>query len=322
MKYFVLFFLCLSLHAQIDEVLLRNQELDEEEILIFDNKKEVSKFSSFMKGLLSTAALSIQGLTLDGGLNVLSIQNLTAGLVLRSVLLNSQTIQHHVDKVYSYYSKNLPLGKMKDGQEVKERQSLLNHWSEFKVGGRGVVPLNLLAQTNLDALAFYFNNEVGHKRVLDVISPVNESLEKEDRVIDAILGQLKRGFKASKKISISNDPLKLWEKFPAGSEIKREQDYLFVSSVGLRYGTGILNANTGVFGLYHFFGESSFKVLGDPERKLVKFTIRKLNKKGVGGSASTEMNILLFRIFILDARLNIKFVTTTVEASNYIEHIY
>jgi hypothetical protein len=304
--------LCLNSYAQLEEVIKRNIEQEQEEILIFDNKKDLSRFQRFMKGLLSTAAISIQNLDISGDTNVFSIENFTAGIILNSSLLKAQAVQHDVNKVYSVYSDKLPAP-----EDVAEDpvSTLLRHWHRIQVGAEIVVPFRLSFGTGLEPVEFYVSTEAGTKRFIEVTSAVKDYLTEEDDLVDAVVGQLRRRVKAAKKIKLSTNPLKLYRQFPPGTEFKRVRNYIFVTNVGVRYGQASLRGNANVFAVYQLNGSGTFTILGDPDRKLVKFNVKRDKKRGAGTNLSYELDWKMFELLFFDAKLNIRFVTGSYEDS-------
>ncbi len=297
--------------SQVEEILVRNAEDEEEEILIFDDRKDLSKFRKVTRELISTAAISLQDLIVGGSVQLFTIENLSTGIILQNGILKPEYIHHDVDKVYSSMAKNLP-----QVQTAKKNilTTPLRHWSMTKVGTKIAVPANI-ELGSISPMSFYSRSEAGRNGYVQVTSPINEYLYKEDELVDALVSKLKRGFKAVRKVKISTKPSKLWEEYPFGTEITHSKDFVFVQRLGAEKKIGLFNADFNYFAVYQFTGVGTMKILGDPDRKLIKLTIEKKKRKGHGRQGAYEMEYGLFEVGFIKAKLNVKFVTSSREKS-------
>jgi hypothetical protein len=309
-------------HSQINEVLIETDVDDDEKYLIFEDKKESTRFRRIMKALLSTAAVSIQNTSIGGDFGVFSIENLSAGVILDNKMVEPKHVHHDVDKLYSIYSPIKFEKKKKNNGEnkasfadIESPIKRLNQWNFFKFGGKISVPVNYDWGNIAGPIGFYLGGEFGAKREFEFTTLSKDVLEQDDRIIDAILGQLSRAWRSTKKIRLTNNPDKLLSKYHPGTEIRRKQKYLVLGKLGFKYGHEPLTSKVGAFALAEFEGESHFKILGDPDRKLVKFNVRSKRRFGEGGEVSTEFDFKLFSIAFIDAKLNVKVFSGTRERS-------
>ncbi len=312
MKFFLFFFLSSSFClAQELELLERNEEKQIEEILVFQTKREQKKFGRAFSKFIKGAAASIHESILGGRIDVFSVENLATGLILHSGVLRPSAIHHDVDKVYSLFSAHLPPIKERK-QERQEQQHALRHWGKTRIGTKITIPLRFdFAQDS--SFIFSSRTEASRQGYRELITPLGEYLYQEDKLVDALLSKAQIGFRGVKKTKISNDPLKLWQSYPYGSEVAKVREYVFLESLSAGVPYKGVNVGARVYAAYQFKGEGRLKILGDPQRKLMSLTIARRNRYAKGVQFESGLSYKIFKLGFIQGRLNIKLVSKSSE---------
>ncbi|MBL7665318.1 MAG: hypothetical protein JNM93_09300 [Bacteriovoracaceae bacterium] len=307
-----LFWCSLEIFAQETPDVFLNQS-DDESFYVMKDGSDERRFRKFIKELGATASLSLQEVNIAGNVSLLSLSRFTLGLILENGIVGKETLHHDVDKIYSLLQRTAT-------------DYTFNEWSQFVFGVKAAAPVSVPLTDASKDLSLVAKVEVGSRKEYEFVTDANVLAAQSVTLLPAVWGHARRSYSAVKKINLSSDPANLIERYSQGTEIKRTRQHFFLTELGLNYNYSALGLNASYFLITKFYGQSTFKILGDPERKLVKLTIEEQKMRGSGQAASAAVEFLLFKVWFVDAKLNIKMVSATREKTKgqntKLEYVY